>query len=198
VRVFFTRAEEIGFVGATEAMRAGTVPREARMVLLENSRSFDESPIGGGPIVRVGDRMSTFNPALTAGFATLADELAKGTTSNVEWGGNDGGDATGFRWQRKLRPGGACEATVYQAYGYEATCLCLPLGNYHNMARLSEVESGDEGAVASARCGREHIALADFHDLVRLLVASGTGLPDAPPLLDLIEKLHAERRFVLE
>lgn len=198
VRLFFTRAEEIGFVGATEAMRAGTVPREARMVLLENSRSFDESPIGGGPIVRVGDRMSTFNPALTAGFATLADALAKGKADGVEWGGNDAGATGSFRWQRKLMPGGACEATVYQAYGYDATCLCLPLGNYHNMADLSAVESGDAAAVASARCGREHIAIEDYHNLVRLLVAAGTGLTEAPVLLELIEKLHAERRFVLE
>ena len=199
VRLYFTRAEEIGFVGATEAMRAGTVPREARMVLLENSRSFPESPIGGGPIVRVGDRMSTFSPALTAGFAKLAEALAKGGGEGVEWGGNRTGDdaETGFRWQRKLMPGGACEATVYQAYGYEATCLCLPLGNYHNMANLGAVESGDEAAVAAARCGREHIALDDFYNLVRLLVAAGTGLSEAPPLLDVIEKLHAERRFVL-
>ncbi len=198
VRLLFTRAEEIGFVGATEAMQAGTVPREARMVLLENSRSFPESPIGGGPIVRVGDRMSTFSPALTAGFAKLAESLAKEPDEHVEWGGNDARGDGSFRWQRKLMPGGACEATVYQAYGYEATCLCLPLGNYHNMANLAAVESGDEAAVAAARCASERIALDDFYNLVRLLVASGTGLREAPPLLDQIEKLHAERRFVLD
>ena len=188
VRLLFTRAEEIGFVGATAAMHAGIVPREARMVLLENSRSFDESPIGGGPIVRVGDRMSTFSPALTAGFAKLAEGLTEKRKDTDR----------PFKWQRKLMPGGACEASVYQAFGYEATCLCLPLGNYHNMANLAGVESGDAAAIASARCGREHIALSDFHDLVDLLVAAGTGLAEVPPLTDLIEKIYAERRFVLD
>lgn len=187
VRLLFTRAEEIGFVGATAAMHAVTVPRESRLVLLENSRSFAESPIGGGPIVRVGDRMSTFNPGLTAGFAKIAEGLVEASK----------GTGREFRWQRKLMPGGACEASVYQAYGYEATCLCLPLGNYHNMADLAGVESGDADAVAGARCGREHIALEDFHALVDLLVAAGTGLAEVAPITDLIERLYEERKFVL-
>lgn len=188
VRLLFTRAEEIGFVGATAAMHAGTVPREARMVLLENSRSFPESPIGAGPIVRVGDRMSTFSPAFTAGFARLAERLVEERKETDR----------PFKWQRKLMPGGACEASVYQAFGYEATCLCLPLGNYHNMANLAAIETGDPEAVATARCGREHIALADFHDLVDLLVAAGTGLAEVPALKEQIEGIYSERRFVLE
>ena len=36
-------------------------------------------------------------------------------------------------------PGGACEATAFSAYGYESTCLCLPLGNYHNMHDIDVV-----------------------------------------------------------
>ena len=32
-------------------------------------------------------------------------------------------------------PGGTCEATVYDAYGYTAAAVCIPLGNYHNMDR---------------------------------------------------------------
>ncbi len=62
VRVLLTRAEEVGFVGAMAACRSGIIPKQARIVALENSKSFAESPLGGGPIVRVGDRTSTFIP----------------------------------------------------------------------------------------------------------------------------------------
>ncbi|TVS09186.1 MAG: hypothetical protein EA423_00400, partial [Phycisphaerales bacterium] len=65
-RVLLTRAEEIGFIGAIGACRNKTMPEGSRVIALENSRSFIDSPIGGGPIVRVGDRLSTFSPALTA------------------------------------------------------------------------------------------------------------------------------------
>ena len=59
VALLFTRSEEIGFIGAIGAAREGTVPKGARLVCLENSRSFPhDSPIGAGPIVRVGDRLS--------------------------------------------------------------------------------------------------------------------------------------------
>ncbi len=201
VRLFFTRAEEIGFVGAIAACRDKSLPRDGRYVLLENSRSFPESPIGGGPIVRVGDRMSTFSPALTAGIAKVAEELAKadGEAKNTDPGQIESAErpASAFKWQRKLMPGGACESTTYMAYGYESTCLCLPLGNYHNMADLQAVQDDEPDAVANARPGREHIALDDYHHLVRLLVACGTKLTEVEPPIDTMEKLYAERSFVL-
>ncbi|MFU8830132.1 MAG: hypothetical protein ACNA8P_11965, partial [Phycisphaerales bacterium] len=197
----FTRAVEIGFVGAIAASREKLLPRDGRYVLLENSRSFPESPIGGGPIVRVGDRMSTFSPALTAGIAKVAEDLAK---ANGERKDTDPGQiedtnrpAATFKWQRKLMPGGACESTTYMAYGYESTCLCLPLGNYHNMADLQAVQDEEPEAVANARPGREHIALDDYHNLIRLLVACGTGLAEVEPPIETMEKLYAERSFVL-
>ena len=188
VGLIFTRAEEVGFIGAIHACKHGAIPPGARCVLLENSRSFPESPIGGGPIVRVGDRLSTFSPALTAGLAKLGERLAKD---------REGTDRP-FKSQRRLMPGGACESTVYQAYGYESACLCLPLGAYHNMADLDRVERGDEDAVASARCGREHIALDDYQWLVDLLVAAGTGLGAVEPMIDRLERLYDERSGVLE
>jgi putative aminopeptidase FrvX len=188
VRLLLTRAEEVGFVGATWAMKHATAPEGSRLVLLENSRSFPDSPIGAGPILRVGDRLSTFSPALTAGLGKLAEDLSKQ---------REGTDRP-FRFQRKLMPGGACEATVYQAFGYEAACLCLPLGNYHNMADLDAVERGDDHAVAAARCDREFIALADFHWLVDLLVAAATGLGEVPSMVERLEKMFEERRVVLD
>jgi len=195
VRLLFTRAEEIGFVGAIAACREKLLPRDGRYVLLENSRSFPESPIGGGPIVRVGDRMSTFSPALTAGIAKADGERKDADPGQIEAGG--GSARAGFKWQRKLMPGGACESTTYMAYGYESTCLCLPLGNYHNMADLQAVQDEEPEAVANARPGREHIALDDYHNLIRLLVTCATGLAEVEPPIDTMEKLYAERSFVL-
>jgi endoglucanase len=77
-RVFFTRAEEIGFVGALGACRSKTIPANAPVIALENSRAFDDSPIGGGPIVRVGDRLTVFTPRLTAAVAARAEAIAGG------------------------------------------------------------------------------------------------------------------------
>ncbi|MHC4211283.1 MAG: M20/M25/M40 family metallo-hydrolase, partial [Planctomycetota bacterium] len=63
--VLLTRAEEIGFIGAIAACKNHTITKRARFLCLENSRSFAESPIGDGPILRVGDRLSVFSPQLT-------------------------------------------------------------------------------------------------------------------------------------
>ena len=205
VRLLFTRAEEIGFIGAIAACKLGTMPAGSRVIALENSRSFEDSPIGGGPIVRVGDRMSIFTPRLTAACAKRAEQianrpaqpLATRTAADIE-------KTAAMRWQRKLMSGGACEATVYCAYGYEATCLCLALGNYHNMADLAAVQAGTfnraagrEGGGGPPRAAREFISLADFHGLVNLLVAIGQELPEADPALERIESLYATRGFVL-
>ena len=170
VRLLFTRAEEVGFIGAIGATKTGIIPKRSTLICLENSKSFAESPIGGGPIIRVGDRLSIFNPALNARLVTLAQGLAKK-------------DKT-FRFQRKLMPGGACEATAFTQYGYLSTCLCLPLGNYHNM---------DE---ARTRIAPETIALSDYHQLVDLLEAAGRRLDTIDASGDLTQRLDGlfERR----
>lgn len=192
VRLLFTRAEEIGFIGAIAACRAGTIPREARVIALENSRSFDDSPIGGGPIVRVGDRMSTFSPGLTAAIAKVAEQLSGGpATPTASQKASD----RAWKWQRKLMAGGACEATVFCGFGLDATCLCLPLGNYHNMADLAAVQAGRN--TAPARVGREFISIADFDGLVDLLIACGHGLPQGASVGAMVDKLWSERSFVL-
>jgi endoglucanase len=192
VRLLFTRAEEIGFVGAIAACRAGTMPRNARVIALENSRSFDDSPIGGGPIVRVGDRMSIFSPGLTGAIAKMAEQISGGPAIPIA---SQKQAERPWKWQRKLMAGGACEATVFCAMGYDATCLCLPLGNYHNMADLAAVQAGAN--TSPARPGREFISIADFDGLVDLLVACGRGLPAADSVRQRIDKLWAERQFVL-
>ena len=162
VALLFTRCEEIGFIGAIGAARAGTIAPGTRLLCLENSRSFPhDSPIGAGPIVRVGDRLSVFTPELTNRVSTIALEHQKARPA--------------FKFQRKLMAGGACEATAFASFGLNATCICLPLGNYHNMQDIDGVTTSNK----RARIGREFIAVADFHGLVELLEITVRRLDDA-------------------
>jgi endoglucanase len=174
--LLLTVAEEVGFIGAIAACKHKTIPRRARLVCLENSRSFAESPVGAGPIVRVGDRMSVFTPDLTNAVALLATEHQKANP--------------GFRFQRRLMPGGTCEATAFASYGYASTCLCLPLGNYHNMADIDGVQAGARPALVAP----EFISIDDYHGLIELLMAVVTGLDAAPgsPLRRRMEDLYRD------
>lgn len=192
LRLLFTRAEEIGFIGAIGASTNNSIPRDARLICLENSRASDDAPIGGGPIVRVGDRISTFSPALTAAIAKRAEEVFGGpatpraTQTNADAGA----------WQRKLMAGGACEASVFCAHGFEATCVCLPLGNYHNMGELDAVQAGAfEG---TAPIMREEVAVSDLDGMVALLTACGTSLPAGGGFNDRLAKLWNDLSGVLD
>jgi putative aminopeptidase FrvX len=204
VSLLFTRAEEIGFIGAIAACRHGSIPRDARVLALENSRSFPDSPIGGGPIVRVGDRISTFSPGLTAACAARAEETfaaaAQPLSSQTAAQAKAAGGIESRPWQRKLMAGGACEASVFCAYGLNATCLCLPLGNYHNMANLAELQAGtyDAPKLGPARAAREFISVSDFHSMNDLLVAIALRLPPTDAFLGRVEKLYADKGFVLK
>ncbi|MCP3905027.1 MAG: hypothetical protein GY715_15495 [Planctomycetes bacterium] len=180
--VLLTRAEEVGFIGTLAACEQGSVPEGTRLLCLENSRSFPESPIGDGPILRVGDRVSVFSPSLTNRIAALLDAHKQRHPD--------------FKWQRKLMPGGACEASAFSTYGYESTCLCLPLGNYHNMTDIDAVLGGQR----PARVGPEYISVDDFHRLVEMLIVCVTRLDTAriPDLRDRFEKLLARHGHVLD
>ncbi len=92
VGVLLTRAEEVGFIGAIAAATGGTIPTDARLICVEMSRSFDDSPIGAGPVVRVGDASSVFAPHLTGAMTEAAKSLA--------------GRRSEFLFQRKLMAGG--------------------------------------------------------------------------------------------
>ena len=109
----FTRAEEVGFVGAIELAKSARLPRSVTVVSLETS-SVRGGPvkIGGGPIIRVGDRTSVFDSAATAQLQAAAK-------------------SAGIVHQRALMQGGTCEATAYALYGYRTAAMCVALGNYH-------------------------------------------------------------------
>jgi putative aminopeptidase FrvX len=193
VRVLFTLAEEIGFVGCIGACRDGFMPKGSRIIALENSRAFPDSPIHGGPIVRVGDRISVFSPELTGAVAKVAERISGGPATPKA--SQKMSEMPKWKWQRKLMAGGACEASVYCSYGYTSTCVCLPLGNYHNMANLGEVQAGT--FKGTPRVGREHVGLDDYHGMVDLLIGCGQDLPQTPGFAERVEKLWAERKFVI-
>lgn len=194
VRVLLTRAEEVGFIGAIGASRDAFMPKRSKIIALETSRSFADSPIHGGPIVRVGDRASVFTPELTAAVAAVARDLAGYDTHTSAVDRVDRRHP--WRWQRRLMPGGACEASVYCAFGYQSTCVCLPLGNYHNMADLDAVQA--KRNTTRPRVGREYIGLDDYFGMIDLLAACGIGLPERPSFVERIDKLWADRRSVLD
>ncbi len=109
----FTRAEEVGFVGAVELAKNWPLPDGVRFVSLETSAPRGGAEMGNGPVVRVGDRMSVFDDAITA-------ELV------------DAGVAGKIPHQRALLDGGSCEATAMNLYGIPAAGISVILGNYHN------------------------------------------------------------------
>ncbi|GAB5497480.1 MAG: hypothetical protein Phyf2KO_25600 [Phycisphaerales bacterium] len=195
VRLLFTRAEEVGFIGALAAVRHNTIPKNAKVIALENSRAFPEAPIGGGPIVRVGDRLTIFSPRLTDDIARIAEDIAGGPATPKA--SQKQADMPKWKWQRKLMAGGACEATVFCHAGLDATCVCLPLGNYHNMANLDEAQAG---TIESPKPGREYVSLDDAQGMIDLLTACGSRLSDPPTskTSQRLEDLWQQRRSVLD
>lgn len=112
-----TRAEEVGFVGAVRHLDLGWLDKRRRplvCVSLEASRTLPGARIGKGPVVRLGDRRTTFDPGSLHLLSALAERLLPG------------------RHQRRIMDGGACEATAATAWGIPTIGLTLPLGNYHN------------------------------------------------------------------
>ena len=140
----FTRAEEVGFVGAIAACRLKTIPRKCYIVAMETSSELPHARMGDGPILRVGDRASAFTPEVTAHCHRIARELEASNAS--------------FQYQRKLMDGGTCESSAYCTLGYEATGLCVALGNYHNVNTTKKT------------LGPEYIDLTDFEHVVRWFV----------------------------
>ena len=172
--ILLTRAEEVGFIGAIHASKSGLIPERARLLSIEASRAWAEAPIGGGPVVRVGDASTVFDREMT-------NLISRAAT------------ASGIGHQRKLMSGGSCEATAFGAYGYRAAGLCLPLGNYHNMGNLDKVETGEGAAIPLM----EVISLADFHALVDLLLVAGSALGGVDPLPERLDRLYEESRHLL-
>ena len=156
----FTRAEEVGFVGAIQLAKTGRVPKDVTIVSLECSseKSPGAGKMGDGPIIRVGDRTSIFDDAATAALTKAATDAK-------------------LPHQRCLMSGGTCEATAYQLYGYRTAALCVALGNYHNC--------GPDETIAP-----EFVAVDDVAGMIALMHAAVTNESPADPHAALRERLE--------
>lgn len=172
VGFLFTRAEEVGFAGALGWVRTTKVARKTTVINLEMSSARPHTPQGKGPILRVGDRITIYDDAVSWSLEQSAKRLAKRDKN--------------FRYQRALMDGGACEATVYARGGFRAGALCLPLKNYHNHAR-------------NGRTGPEYVAREDAENLVRWMLAYTRdfgGRDETASLhkrLEILYRKHAKR-----
>jgi putative aminopeptidase FrvX len=152
----FTRAEEVGFIGAIHLARSRLLPLKATIISLETSKEIPPAKMGEGPIIRVGDRISIFDPQTTDFFAEVAMKQK-------------------FRFQRCLMPGGACEATAFQLYGYRSAALCIALGNYHNCTPDDRIDA-------------EFIDIGDLEGLIALCVGIGAAEQTAESTREALRK----------
>lgn len=114
VHAAFTRAEEVGWLGAWQLAQKWPFGKDSVFLSLETSRPVNGAVMGGGPVIRVGDRVSIFDSEAVAVLMTTAKEQ-------------------GIRVQRCLLDAGACEATAVQALGVRSAGISISLGNYHNL-----------------------------------------------------------------
>lgn len=138
----FTLREETGLEGAYEVAKAKFLPKSVPVISIETSKALSNAPQGAGPIVRVGDRSSIFDPGLTKLMCQVGTGLR--------------GKDKKFQFQRKLMDGGTCEATAFMEKGYVASGMCVALGNYHNC--------NPNGKIAA-----ENVDWNDWRGLVRLM-----------------------------
>ena len=126
----FTRAEEVGLVGAYAALERGSVPRQGVVVSLEASPLLPGVAHGAGPIIRSGDRRATF--CQDAEALLIAAAKAIGAVPGPAAPGQEPAPDA-HKVQRHLMNGGSCEGSAAVLLGYLATGMSIPLGNYHNM-----------------------------------------------------------------
>ncbi len=138
----FTRAEEVGLVGARIMAQEHSLPLECLVVSLESSRELPGAMQGLGPVIRVGDVTFTFS-AEAEQVLHVARQTLLAENPN-------------YKVQRQLMSGGTCEASGFAAWGYATTGIAFPLGNYHNAT--------PEGGV-----GAEYINTEDFVGGVQLV-----------------------------
>lgn len=172
--VMLTRAEEVGLIGALHAAKYQTIPSDTRILSVETSRALPTAPIGGGPVIRTGDRSTVFDREMTNRISRVAE-------------------TAGVRHQRKLMDGGGCEATAFGSFGYQTAALCVPLGYHHNRGNLDEFEKG----LAEPVPMYEEISLGDFHGLIDLLVIATTAVDTEDPIRESLNRLYESNSHYL-
>jgi putative aminopeptidase FrvX len=127
VHALFSRAEEIGFAGALAALKSKTPLAPMPTLSLETSQARGFARVDGGPVVRVGDRLSVFDSRVTHWLETAFRDLQEQKPSAF--------------FQRLLMGGGTCEASVFHRAGLPTGALCVALNNYHNMGPGTSIRS---------------------------------------------------------
>ena len=145
VRAVFTRAEEPGLFGARLVAEDSTIPKDAYVVSVEASNSR-YAPAGAGVVVRAGDYHNTFSNEAERYLRVAQERLAE----------------RGIATQRRLLPGGTCEASAFVRLGWVATGIALPNTGYHN-------------AGASGDLVAEMIRLEDVLSAVALLAEAAVA-----------------------
>lgn len=154
LRGVFTRAEEAGFRGTlcicTAADSRKWLPQESLVVSVETSSQRPGiAPVGGGGIIRIGDRSSIFDPAASAAMVAASDRFAR--------------EHKRRKLRRALMDGGSCEGTAFNLFGWRTGAVCVPLGNYHNMNHETK------------KLEPEFVAIQDCEDLVAQMQWLGTN-----------------------
>jgi len=149
-----TRGEEVGFIGAIEHLELGWLRSARRPVIaisLETSRALPNAVIGRGPVIRLGDRRTVFDPDALRVLTDVAEQLLPG------------------QHQRRVMDGGTCEATAATAWQLPAIGISIPLGNYHN-ERMDPVSHRAPAGKNSRRGGPapEIVHLDDIAGLLKL------------------------------
>jgi len=171
VWAFFTRAEEVGFIGAVGLARSGRLPLSLPIVSIEMSKAMPGATQGMGPVIRLGDRSSVFDQSMLLFARDTAAELKE--------------EREGFKYQRLLMDGGSCEATALNAFGFRTAGLALALSNYHNQA-----PAGPNGPWT---IDAEEINFSDFLHAVDLAVAMCERFPGLQRVMDRHRRTLLER-----
>lgn len=144
-----TVAEEVGWVGCIDHFQRipwGDARRQVTAVSLEASRTLEGARLGAGPVVRLGDKSSAFDPA--AGEVLIARARA----------------VLGKRHQARVMDGGTCEGYVTGAWGVRTIGLCVPLGNYHNQS----LDGGPQASKTPQGPAPEFVDMNDLEGMAKL------------------------------
>ncbi len=148
-----TIAEEVGWVGCLAHFKAYSQWKKSKRkilaISLEASRTLPRARIGGGPVVRLGDKISIFDPAYSEALFALAQKVCHGKV------------------QKWVMNGGTCEGSVTQTIGIPTIALCVPLGNYHN----TNFEGGPRCSKTNQGPAPEFINLDDLEGMVLIIKA---------------------------
>jgi len=103
IRLIFTRAEEIGMIGAIGACRAGVIPLGSRVIAIDARNDVQSQRL----IVSNRDRTGPVSPRLVADCVRCGCEEDENYVS-------------------------ATEAGAYGAFGFESVAVTFPIGYMHN------------------------------------------------------------------